>query len=353
MKKFTTIAIIISSIVILAFVKIKFLSPSDKAAPPPAQGKAPTVPVTIYIAKSDTLSNNVYASGTILANEEVTLMPEISGKVTYLNIHEGGQVNKGELLAKINDEDLQAQLKKSEVQFKMAQGTVDREKGLLEIKGISQEEFEAAQSQANAYKADMDYVKAQIMKTEVRAPFNGVIGLKSISEGSYITPAVKIASIQQLDPVKLDFSVPEQYADVVHKDDELIFTINGIREKFHAKVFAIEPKIDYATRSVQIRAICPNKNGRIFPGAFAEIELQLKQINDAIMVPTEAIVPVLKGKKVFVCRGGKAESVKVETGLRTASKVQILKGIEPGDSVITTGLMQVKDNALVKVVKRK
>ncbi|MGZ4037889.1 MAG: efflux RND transporter periplasmic adaptor subunit, partial [Bacteroidia bacterium] len=307
----------------------------------------------VYVAKADTLSNNVFAIGTIIANEEVTLMPEISGKVTLLNIHEGSAVNKGDLLVKINDEDLQAQLKKSEVQYKMAESTVTREKSLLDIKGISQEEFDAALSQANAYKADMDYVKAQLTKTEIRAPFNGVIGLKSISEGSYITPAVKIASIQQLDPVKIDFSVPEQYADEIHKDDELTFTINGIKQHFSAKIFAIEPKIDYTTRTVQIRAICPNKGGQIFPGAFAEIELKLKQINDAIMVPTEAIVPVLKGKKVYICKNGKAESVKVETGLRTAAKIQITKGVMPGDSVITTGVMQLKQDAPVKAIKRK
>ncbi len=352
MKKFRTITIIAVLIGVLAFIKIKFLSPEVKAAGP-QNGKTPSTIVTIYVAKTDTLGNNVFATGSILANEEVTLMSEISGKVVKLNISEGNPVIKGDLLVKIDDDDFQAQLKKSQVQCDLAAQTVNRQKQLLEIKGISQEEFDLSVSQLNSFKADVDFAKAQIAKTEIRAPFNGIIGLKSISEGSFISPTIRIASIQQIDPVKIDFSIPEQYADVVHKNDELKFTLNGINETFSAKIFAIEPKIDYTTRTIQIRAISSNKSGKIFPGAFAEIKLQLKQINDAIVIPTEAIIPVLKDKKVFICKDGKAQLVLVQTGIRTAAGIQIVKGINPGDSVITTGIMQLKPDGPVKAIKVK
>jgi len=164
---------------------------------------------------------------------------------------------------------------------------------------------------------------------------------------------VRIASIQQIDPVKIDFSIPEQYASMIHKNDALKFSLNGIAESFSAKIYAIEPKIDLTTRSIQIRAICANPKGIIFPGAFAKVDLPLKEIPDAIMIPTEAIIPVLKGKKVFICKNGTAQPVIVETGIRTATQIQIVSGIAPGDSVITTGIMQLKPDAPVKVLKIK
>lgn len=349
MKNIKTILYIVITVVLLALVKLFFFSPKEQSKPN-KNAKMPPVPVNIFVATASELTNEVFAAGTIIANEEVILMPELAGKITSLNINEGATVQKGQLLLKINDAEFQAQYKKLELQAKIAEERVNRQKQLLAINGVSQEEYDLTLNQYNTIKADMDYTKAQIAKTEIRAPFNGTIGLKYVSEGSIVNNTTRIASIQQINPVKIDFSVPEKYADALQKNDAIRFTVSENTQVHTAKVYAIEPKIDQTTRTIQLRAIA-NNTGDLFPGAFAKIQLPLHKITNAIMIPTQAVIPILKGKKVFVCKNGKAVEVKVETGLRTDSAVQITAGIEVGDSVITTGIMQLKPDALVRAIK--
>jgi membrane fusion protein (multidrug efflux system) len=355
MKKIKTPLIILLIIIVLAVIKIKFLSaPAGPGAP--KQGNAASMPpsiVTVYVAIPHELNNNVFVTGSVIANEEVVLMPEVSGKLISLSITEGSIVNKGQLLAKINDADLLAQLKKLEAQAKVNEDKVRREKQLLAINGISQEEYDSAQNLLDGIKADIDFTKAQIAKTEIRAPFNGTIGLRNVSEGSIVTPSTRIAAIQQINPVKIDFAVPEKYADVISKNDMIHFTVSENPEQFTAKVYAVEPKIDPSTRTLQLRALAENSKGKLFPGAFAKIQLPLKKIDNAIMIPTEAIIPVLKGKCVYICKNGKAMQVPVETGIRTDSLIQIINGLHANDSVITTGIMQLKPGGNVKAVRKK
>ena len=352
MKKWRSLLIILLVIAALAFFKIKFLSDSTPPAGPKAQDKSQPVPVSAYVVKPQKLDNKIFATGTVLANEEVTLVPEIAGKIVSINFKEGSKVSKGELLVKISDADLQAQLKKLQLQEKLAADNEAREKKLLDVSGISQMEYEAVLSQLNSAKADLELTQAQIAKTELRAPFDGTIGLKYVSEGSYVNPssAAKIATIQQLDPVKVDFSIPEKYAASVHTGDSIYFSLQGSDEKFRGVIYAAEPKIDLNTRTLGLRAISPNKQGKIFPGAFAKIELQLKETPNSILIPTEALIPELKGQKVFVSRNGKAKSQKVETGIRTPSQIQITNGLQTGDTVITTGIMQLKDDSPLKII---
>lgn len=309
--------------------------------------------VTAMVLQSEKLSNEVYASGTIMANEEVQLHPELSGKITQLNFQEGSKVSKGQLLVKINDADLQATYKKLQLQNKLAEEKLNRQKQLLAINGISQEEFDILQNQYDVIKSEMDFATAQIAKTEIRAPFDGVVGLKSVSEGAYVSPASIIASIQQINPVKIDFSVSERYSSVVRKGDKVLFTIEGNKEQFTAQVFAFEPKIDMATRTLQVRAICSNAKGDIFPGSFARVQLALSDIDSTLMLPTEAVIPDLKGKKVYRIKDGKAESVKVITGLRTDEKIQITEGLNIGDTIIIRGIMSLRPGSAVKVTEFK
>lgn len=352
MKLKNVIIIIVLIVGLLGLKYIFFPSGSGKKNVP--QNSKPTLKnVTAYIVKPEKMINEITASGTIKANEEVQLQTELAGKITELNFKEGSKVTKGQLLIKINDADLQAQYKKLKLQYALADERMQRQEQLLAIKGISQEDFDIAQNQHNTIKADMDFATAQIAKTEIRAPFNGVIGLKSISEGAYVTPNTIIANIQQIDPVKIDFSVPERYASLVKQNDTVIFTIDGNKEKHIGKVFAIDPKIDITNRTLQIRAICPNSKNDIFPGAFARVQLVLSDVNNAIMIPTEAIIPDIKGEKVYYLKNGRAEFVIVETGLRTASTIQITKGLAIGDTVITTGIMQLKPGALVNITDLK
>ena len=214
-------------------------------------------------------------------------------------------------------------------------------------------EYDGVLAQLNALHADKEVVQAQIAKTEIRAPFEGTIGLKYVSEGSYVNQATKIASIQQLDPIKIDFSIPEKYSSLVKVNDTLGFSIEGNDEHYTASVIAIEPKVDVSTRSIQVRAITKNRSGKIFPGSFARIEFSLDRSENAIMIPTEAVIPILKGQKVFVSKRGIAEEVLVQTGFRSDEKVQILKGVQQGDTIITTGIMQLKAGSPLKIISVK
>jgi len=251
---------------------------------------------------------------------------------------------------KINDADLQAQFKKLMSQLDLAKENEARMKKLLNIKGVSIEEYESAVNALNAARADIALVQAQIDKTEIRAPFAGTVGLKYAGEGSYTPVGVKIASIQQLDPVKIDFSVPEKYARQITKGDAVSFTVQSVPDTFEAKILAIEPKVDIATRTVQLRAVCSNKEKKLLPGSFAKITIILKELPNSIMIPTEALIPALKGYKVFVSKNGKAEESAVNVGIRTEKSIEVVRGLEIGDTVITTGIMQLKAGSPIKII---
>ena len=352
--KLKTLAIVIGVIVLLVALKFIFfpaVDTSDNAGAQQQKGGA--VVVTAYVVKPQTLANEVYATGTIQANESVQLQPELAGKIVQINFTEGTVVAKGQLLVKINDADLQAGYKKLQLQYALADEKLQRQKQLLAIKGISQEEFDVAQNQANVIKADMDVAAAQLAKTEIRAPFTGLIGLRNVSEGAYVSTATVIASIQQIDPVKIDFSVAEKYSGLVKKNDKVAFSVEGADQKFTALVYAVEPRIDQATRSLMVRAITPNPHGALLPGSFARVQLSLNNIDSALMIPTESIIPDLKGQKIYVIRGGKADFARVTTGFRNDVKIQITNGLHPGDTVVTTGIMQLKPGAAVKVLEVK
>jgi membrane fusion protein (multidrug efflux system) len=359
MKKIRTVLIVVVVIAALVFIKIKFLTSDTTQGGMQQQGKSQVTIVNAYVVTPQKLDNKIFVTGTVLANEEVVLLPEVPGKIIAIHFTEGGKVSKGDLLVKINDADLQAQLKKLQLQEKLASDNEAREKKLLDVNGISQMEYDGIVTQLNSVKADIQLTQAQIAKTEIRAPFDGNIGLKYVSEGSYVSSATaassaaKIATLQQIDPVKIDFSVPEKYSTVVQRGDSIHFSIQGSDEKFKGQIYAIEPKIDLNTRSVQLRAICRNKEGKIFPGSFAKIELILKESPNSILIPTEALIPELKGQKVFLSKNGKAQSQKVEIGIRTDTQIQITSGLQAGDTVITTGIMQLKPDAPVKIMERK
>jgi len=345
--KSKNIIIIVSVILILIGIKLTFLKPKNQSKPggPGAMGKGMPSKVTAFITSSSTLDNQLFSSGTVRANEEVMLMPEVAGKLIQINFKEGSNVTKGSLLAKIADSDLQAQLSKLNLQMKLAKEKEDRLKSLVEIKGVSQEEFDAASNLVKTINADIEFNKAQIAKTEIRAPFDGIIGLRNVSEGSFVNSSTIIASMQQTKILKIDFTVPEKYAAIVVPGNLIKFTVDNSNQTFTAKVDAIEPKIDELTRNITIRAIFNNDKMTIYPGAFARIELSANKKPEAILIPTEAIIPELKGKKVFVNRSGKAIPVKVKTGLRNDARIEITEGLKVGDTVITTGIMALKPEA--------
>lgn len=315
-------------------------------------GNAP-VPVSGYVVKAATIENLVISNGNLLANEEVTIQSEISGRVTDIYFKEGSSVTKGSLLVKLYDKDLQAQLKKLKVQEELAIKQENRLKELVKTEAVSQQEYDVALNNLHGIQADMDLVLSQIQKTEIRAPFSGKVGLRNISTGAYVAPGTLITTLQQLQPLKLDFSIPERYSNQLSSSPVVEFSVQGINDVLTARIIATEPGIDENTRTLKIRALYDNKNLKVLPGAFASVKLPLEKIENGLMIPTQAVIPELKGQKVFISENGKASPRSIEMGLRNDSTVQVVTGINAGDTVITTGVMQVRPGSDLKFTNMK
>ncbi|HLG36210.1 MAG TPA: efflux RND transporter periplasmic adaptor subunit [Bacteroidia bacterium] len=347
MKTLRILIVILTGAFALVVLKF-FFFPGNKNIPAPAKGFNAPVSVTGFVVKPQRFENIVQSNGTIYASEEAELRVEIAGKITLIRFKEGGMVNKGDLLVKINDADLQAGMKKLNAQLKLANDKLERQKKLVGIGGISKEEFEINETMASNIESDIDFTRAQIAKTEIHAPFSGSIGLKNISEGNYVNASTVIATIQQLNPVKIDFAVPEKYLAYIKQGDKIKFFSGESGKSYEAEIAAIEPMIDASTRSVKIRAYAANKDKTLYPGAFVHIEIVVNISDNAFLIPTESVVPVLKGKKVFVSRSGIVDEINIETGERTQDKVEVLSGLSAGDTVLTTGVLQVRKGSPVK-----
>ncbi|NUY79730.1 efflux RND transporter periplasmic adaptor subunit [Flavobacterium sp. MAH-1] len=315
------------------------------------EDKGPKKPQTVagVIAKPQDFDNNLSLSGSIEANESIDVRSEVAGIVEKIFFSEGMVVSKGQILFKVNDVELRAQLSKAQTAQQLASENERRAKLLLEKEAISREEYDIASADFKSAKAETQLIQAQLGKTSVRAPFSGKIGLRSISPGTYVTAETIVAKLVNSSDVKITFSVPEKYASQMTLNSTVAFTIAGNTDTLSAKIYAIEPEIAVDTRTLRMRAIAQNPNGKLLPGTFANVQLPLQKIKDAIVIPTEAVVPIQNGKKVFISDNGKAKEIKVETATRTDAEILILSGLKAGDTVITTGVMTLKDEAPVKV----
>lgn len=313
--------------------------------------KGGPVPVNVMIVKDTVFANAIDVTGTIAANEQVELRSETAGNITNIYFKEGQHVDKGQLLVKVYDQDLQASLKQIEVQIKLAEQTEYRNKVLLGKQAISKEEYDISETSLNSYKAQADLAKAQIKKTEVRAPFSGIIGLRNISPGGYLSPQGSIATLVNIDPAKITFSVPERYLALIHVGSKINFTVESSRDKFIGVVYAIEPNIDINSRSVTLRAKADNKSGALKAGAFAKIRFTLDQIPKTILVPTEVVIPDIKGSNVYVVKNGVGMPRPIKTDTRTETKLQVVDGLKPGDSLIVSGIIQMRPKVPIKIVK--
>lgn len=307
------------------------------------------ISVSGVIIEPENFSNSLSVAGSIEANEQVDIRSEIPGLVTGIYFTEGSYVGKGKLLVKINDRELQAQLSQALTKQKLAQETEYRAGQLLAKEAISKEEYDVALADLRSLQSQTQLIRAQLSKTQVRAPFSGKIGLRSISTGEYVTPSSPIARLVSTNPVKVLFSIPEKYAGSIRLNSTLTFTVAGSTKVYTASIFAIEPGIDLSTRTLQLKARASNTGGELLPGSFAKIDLPLSRTDNAILIPTQAVVPVLEGKKVFISFNGKAKEVIVETGTRTDKSVQIISGLSIGDTVLTTGVMSLKNDAPISV----
>ena len=289
--------------------------------------------------------------GSIIANETTEIHSEISGRLVYLNISEGKTVGKGALLAKIYDGDLQAQLKKLNVQVAVAEQTVKRMGELLKIGGVSQQEYDLSVLQVNTIRADMDIVRTNISRTEIRAPFSGSLGLKNISSGAYITPATTITTIRQNSQLKLDFTLPEKFTSSIKTGQMVDFMVEGNPKRYTARVMATESGLEENTRSLNIRCIVTNNDGKLLPGVFAKVMSDFNEDPNGLMIPSQAILPQARGKKVILYRGGMTRFVDITTGIRDSALVQVVSGLNAGDTIITTGLMSLKPDIKVEITK--
>jgi membrane fusion protein (multidrug efflux system) len=348
--KIKTISITLISLALLGLIGYRITKNSAESEKNDKKGdKKPPLTVTAIVVSSKDFSNAISLSGSIEANENVEIRSEVSGIVEKISFSEGTNVSKGQVLLKVNDIELRAQLSQAITRQKLASENERRAKLLLQKEAISQEEYEIASAEFRSLKAQTQLIQAQIAKTTIRAPFSGKIGLRNISPGTYVTPTTIITKLVSSSQVKISFSIPEKYASEIENNAAILFTIPNNPQKFSAKIYAIEPEIETATRTLKIRAIADNSNGKLLPGTFATIELSLKNIKDAIVIPTEAVVPIQNGKVVYIANNGKAKEVKIETLARTSKDVVVTSGIKSGDTLLTSGVMALKDEAEIKV----
>ena len=322
-------------------------------AKPAANARAQGAPLRVdaYIVQPQNFAENIEVPGSIIANESTEIHPEVSGRIVQLNLSEGKFVTRGTLLAKLYDEDLQAQLKKLQVQLQIAQTNEERSSQLLKIQGISKSDYDASLLNVNNIKADIEIIRTSISKTEIRAPFNGRLGLRTISPGAYVTPASIIAVINQTSQLKLDFSVPEKYSSQIKPGRKVQFTYQGSDKTYTATVTATESAVTETNRSLSVRSLVQGDDEKLLPGTFAKVKLRFDPDPNALLVPTQAVVPQARGKQVIRYEAGVAKFVDVTTGIRDSARIQITEGLRKGDTVIVTGILSARPNAPLSIAK--
>jgi membrane fusion protein (multidrug efflux system) len=324
--------------------ELKVKEESSASIPTPSQRRLP-IGINAVVLKKQSLTDKFISTGTTISDEEVDLSFESSGKVVEICFQEGAHVKKGDLLAKINDKPLQAELKKLEAQIPLAKERVFRQGALLKKDAVSQEAYEQVTTELEKLMADIELVKSKILQTELRAPFDGIIGLRLVSEGAYATPSTIVANLTKISPLKIEFSIPERYVSDVSEGTNISFYMeesSGITQKHHAAVYAMESKVALETRTLKVRALYPNINEAILPGRYLSVEVIRREIKNALAIPSEAIIPEMGKNIVYIYKEGEAKSTEIITGLRTESQVQVLEGLSPGDTIITTGVMQLR-----------
>ncbi|MDR1601830.1 MAG: efflux RND transporter periplasmic adaptor subunit [Tannerella sp.] len=307
--------------------------------------------ISAMIIDIQTLTDKTVTTADIIPDEEVNLSFETSGKIVEIYFQEGSHVREGELLAKINDQPLQAQLKKLEAQIPLARDRVFRQRTLLDRDAVSQEAYEQVTTEYDKLMADIDLVKANIAQTELRAPFDGIIGLRYVSEGAYTSPGTIIAKLTKISPIKIEFSISEQYSDDITPGADIVFRLSGSLRDYQAKVYAVESAVTVENRSQKARAIYPNTDESIKPGRYASVELTKKEIRNALAIPSEAMIQEMGKSIIYLYKSGKAQPAEIVRGMRTESKVQVVSGLQKGDTVIVSGIMQLRTGLPVTIDK--
>lgn len=335
---------------LLLLIKWKFFpaQPSGPAAKPP-QG---AVSVGAVVALPADYRENLRITGTVLPAEVVELQPEVAGKLISFHVAEGTPVAQGQLIAKLNDADLQAQRLKIQALLRNARLEAERNRNLWEARAIPRETYDLSLVQVETQEADLALNAAQIAKTEIRAPFDGVIGTRNVSPGAMVGTSTILAKFYQNTRLKIQAEIPAAFRSRLSLNSDLK-VVSGSGDRYLARIFAVEPGADPAARTFTVRAALQQTQTSLLPGDFVTVEIALDVIPGAIRIPTEALVPVLKGQQVFLIKNGMAKPQPVQIGNRNDSNVLVLSGLSPGDSVITRGVLFVKPGAPVKAGAKK
>jgi len=346
-KKIIYISLPILAILIFVCYKF-FFSKNGQAIEEGKPRGSGGISAKLYVVEPNLLSSGINAIATLLPNEEVELISEAAGKVVGIFFDEGSSVIEGQLLLKVDDAELQAQLKRAEYQLALTGERLNRQRILLEKDAVSREEFDQVQTDYNILQTDIDLLKTRIAKTEIRAPFAGTIGFRAVSLGSYLQPNTIIARLIDQNKLKLEFAIPEKYAATCFTGNKIKFRTESSPEEFEATVYAVDPKVDIATRTITVRGLYNNVGKKLLPGMFARVNLIISQSDEVYLIPTEAIVQEMEGKKVWVLSNGKAVSRSITTGFRSNNQVEVLTGLQTGDTIMVTGLMQVREGVPVR-----
>lgn len=340
------------SIVAAIFMVFIFACKEEKKSQKTTEAsKMGPLSVEALVVQPSSVADVIEVAGNILPFELTEIRPEISGRIVSINFKEGSFVEKNTLLAKLFDQDLQAQLNKLKVQLQIAEKTEERERELLKISGISQQDYDLSLLQVNNIKADIELIKVNIGKTEIKAPYSGRIGLRNISLGAYVTPTNLITSISQVDLKKISFSVPEKYSSEIKAGMKVDFNIEGNESTYSATVLASETVIESQTRNLRILATVGDQKNNLVPGSFAKVKLTLGKNESAVNIPSQAVIPSARSKQVVIYKNGSPQFVVITTGIRTADNVQVKSGLSVGDTVITTGLLFIRKDSKLKLSK--
>jgi len=340
---------IILVIVILTLLKTCVIS--GKKEKVNVSSTNPVIPVECFIAKDTLVNYQLETVGTINANEQVEIVSEINRKITSIFLKEGAYVAKGQLLFKLDDADIIARINKLIIEVKLAEANESREKVLLLKGGISQERYDEVSNLHQTLLAEIAVLKVDLEKTEIRAPFAGKIGLRNVSEGTLVNPGLVLANLVDISRVKIDFSIAERYAQDIHIGSTISFRTDYLNNNVTAMVEAIEPAVDVRTRTLLVRAVAANGDEKLVAGTSAKVTLTLGQSSKRLFVPTSALIPSIKGYIVFMKRNGIAQSMIVKTGARSRDYIQILEGLNVGDTLVLTNLLRVKNKSPLKVTK--
>jgi len=336
---------------IILLLLIRIFSGSGSKKTESAAALKPVIPVEVYIARDTSMIYQLSTIGSLKANESVAIVSEISKKVITVFLKEGSFVSKGQLLFKLDDAEIVARINKLNIEEKLAGTNESRQKAQLAKGGISQEQYDETLNHLNTIRAEIEILKVDLSKTEIRAPFAGKIGLRNVSEGALVNPNMILASLQDVSKIKIDFSIPERYAGDLRQGSDIAFSTDYSTKEYKAVIEAVEPDVEKKTRTISLRAICENRDGSLVPGASVRVELNLQALDKKLFIPTAALIPTIKGYDVYLMKSGKAVLQPVTTGIRNRLSVQVVEGLALNDTVVVTNLLRIKPDSPLKLVK--